>query len=244
MKIGGALYDLSQVTGGVLALGTVPARRVALLDAGAIRSVIEEDFDGGLAANAQVGRHGWAAVVSGSGVVSVDSSVTNHPGIYNLSTGGTINSWGGISLPGAGVLMPGTNVSIDYLWVVRVIPVDANTGYNVGMQGTQSTQAPTNGIYFQKLPGDTNYFCVCRNGGAETRVDSGVAVDTGYHNFRAVKGPTTSVGFYIDAILVATITASVPQALIFPLSAITNTAAAAKTLLFDYYGHTIDAIRG
>lgn len=58
---------------------------------------------------------------------------------------------------------------------------------------------------------DTNFMAVCKDGGSTTAVDTGVPIDTAAHTFNIVE--LTSAGdwfFYIDNLLVATISTSIP----------------------------------
>jgi hypothetical protein len=78
--------------------------------------------------------------------------------------------------------------------------------------GDMST-ASEDGAGFRALNGtDTNWQCVTCDGTTQNVVDSGVAVDGNWHDFRVVSddGGVTYY-FYIDDALVATVTANVPR---------------------------------
>lgn len=71
------------------------------------------------------------------------------------------------------------------------------------------------GIYFRHaLSG--NYFGVCRSGGVESTVDTGIAAALGeFHDLKMVVTGTTSVKVYIDGVLKGTITTNIPAAAMF-----------------------------
>jgi hypothetical protein len=71
---------------------------------------------------------------------------------------------------------------------------------------------PNVGLFFRAV-GVGNWFACSRNGGAVTATDAGVATDTNYHTFAiVVNAAGTSVGFYIDGVLKATIATNLPSA--------------------------------
>lgn len=67
------------------------------------------------------------------------------------------------------------------------------------------------GFRYSTNAGDTQYQCVCSNGAASTIVSSGVNADTSEHIFQFLVSGST-VTFYIDGTLVATISTNVPAA--------------------------------
>lgn len=67
------------------------------------------------------------------------------------------------------------------------------------------------GFRFSTIAGDTDWQCVVSNGTSKTVVSSGVAANTGSHYFAfKCNDAGSSVAFYIDGVLVATISADYP----------------------------------
>jgi hypothetical protein len=57
---------------------------------------------------------------------------------------------------------------------------------------------------------DTNFQAVCQNAGTQTVVDTGIPADTVAHDFRIDVDSASSITFYIDNVLVATIATNIP----------------------------------
>lgn len=55
-----------------------------------------DDLDCALATSGAIGRNGWSLNLSGSGAGAAIASETQHPGLYRLSTGATLNSVAGL----------------------------------------------------------------------------------------------------------------------------------------------------
>lgn len=100
--------------------------------------------------------------------------------------------------------------------------------------GNACTVAMNNGIYFEKLDANTNWFGVTNNAGVSTRTDTGVAVDTSFGYFE-IKKRTGAIGFWINGALVATNTTNIPTTDLNYCTQIINSAAANKTLDHEYY---------
>lgn len=83
---------------------------------------------------------------------------------------------------------------------------------------------------------DTNWIIRCRNGGAETVADSGVAPDTNYHVFRIECFPTGEVHFYIDGVETANspITTNIPPDYLMPYITLRTRTTSIKSIDIDY----------
>lgn len=67
------------------------------------------------------------------------------------------------------------------------------------------------GFRFSSVAGDANWKCVTADGSGETVTDSGVTADTKSHRFAfIVDDSVPNVKFYIDGVLVATVTTTLP----------------------------------
>ena len=191
-----------------------------------------DDFQQGLVASGTLGKLGWIT----AGTLGGLSSELNRPGLIQLTTtavSGTICR-----------LSPHNSTAIlceqrqDVTWIVRVNTVDANTLVRFGEGNSVAGNPPNNGAYFEKLDADTTWACVSRAGAVQTRVVTTVPVSAA---FVILKMSRTASGylFYINDVLVATITTNLPTVAnitgIAPYGFIINSAAANKTVDIDYF---------
>jgi len=197
------------------------------------QSVIElqEEFISGTTSSGNIGNLGWSLDLSTSGTYGLINAETNRPGLSQLATGTTIGSVPGIRLIGAVNLDTSNNFST--LYVVRLNTNDANTQVRIGVSTNPPTVPPTSGIYFEKLAADTNWFCVTRNGGVETRTDSGTAITTNFTT-QFIQRNTSNVIFILDRVQVCSHTTNIPSVDSTPTVNISTAAAASKTIDLDY----------
>lgn len=189
---------------------------------------LQDDFLTGTATSGSIGSMGW----SSSGTITSQVSTANWPGKYRLDTS---------SVSGTHVRINGlTSALIDpalythLIWRLALTQTDANTTVRIGAGNGVSANPPNDGIYFEKLDADTNWFVVTRAGGSQTRVDTGLATDTNVHVF-SYRRSSLGVEFYVDHVLVATTTTTIPTTFIGPFVYMINSAAASKTLDVDYF---------
>lgn len=175
----------------------------------ASRSIVigPEDYIGA----ATVGQSQFFPLVTGAGgSVTATADVGGHPGNLSLVMGTTSNTGYAASWTGAW-----TRVGYAALtWEAVAGPVSlgaAGADYNIfaGMIDT-ATAAPGNGAYF-KYNYNVNggrWECISNNGGSTTVVDSGVALTGGVFQKLTIAADAlgTSIKYYIDGVLVATIT--------------------------------------
>lgn len=166
--------------------------------------VVDEDFINGNNSSGLIGSSGWVA----AGTITLPGAEANAPGIYRFSTGASSGTVARLSMPTSVAFLPSNNHLL--LWRYRLNTNDANTTTRIGAANSVAGAPPSNGIYFEKLDGDSNWFCVTRAGGSQTRTDSGVAVDTGFHRFKYIR-TTAGVVFVIDDVPVVTHTATIPS---------------------------------
>lgn len=196
---------------------------------------LQDDFVTGGTASTTIGALGWTA----SGTITRIASELNRTGLYTVSTGAVSATFAGVYWFQNTALVASQNHSIQ--WYIRVNTNDANTLIRTGLMNSIVASPPTNGIYFEKLDADTNWFCVTRNGGVETRTDSGVAVSTNFVNHAYTRN-STGVFFRIDNALVCTHTTNVTNVAATPGIQILNSAALAKTMDLDYFQINITGI--
>lgn len=198
------------------------------------RNVIEiyDEFFSGTTSSGNTGQIGWIAagtITAGSGTIA------NHPGTIILDTGassGTVARINGSNPQGAQF---STTNPQSIVWIARATQVDANTTMRFGSGNSWGTSPPNDGVYFERLDGDTNWFAVTRSASSSaTRVDTGVVADTNWLRFR-IEQTSTSVLFYINDVLVGTQTTQIPSVYICPGAFIINSAAASKKMEIDFF---------
>lgn len=192
---------------------------------------LQEDF---ITASTGSGQIGVLGMGSAGGTSLYLPSIANHPGLFRRDTSaasGTIATL---------ILFPADSQAIDaastheILWILRLNTNDSNTTVRIGAANSPSANPPNNGIYLEKLDGDTNWFCVSRVGAVQTRTDSGVAVSTNFMNvmYRQVSG---SAVFFINNASICSHSTTMPTGQINPFTQIVNSSAASKTLDHDYF---------
>ena len=86
--------------------------------------------------------------------------------------------------------------------------------FHVGF-GLSSTNTSTYMVAFviDRTLSATNFVCITKRAGAQTTVDSGVKIDTEFHNFEfQINSDNSSIAFGIDGNLVAVINSNLPNA--------------------------------
>ena len=141
---------------------------------------VEDDFVSGIFVDGQIGALGWDATTqTGSGFVA-GTAQTGHPGILRLN--GAAAATASIILAPAATMQFHTSNDFDMLWIVNA---SSGAGGHIRLgfrddDGTDGQTAPTNGIYFEFIPGsDTNWFGVTNDGAGSTRTDMSVAFSSG-----------------------------------------------------------------
>lgn len=200
---------------------------------------VRDDFLGGAAATGLIGELGWQA---NGGATSTAGGVANEPGFYVISTGGTSNTTASIYTQGSSSVIAAG--SWDLAFRVRGDSKDGNTTMQVGLQDNVISVSPTNGSYFQALDGDTNWFCVTRSGGVQTRTDSGVAVSTSaFQMLRQVRTGNDSVTFSINGATVCSHTTNLHSVNTNTTVAIKNSAASNKNMAVGFFNLVIPVTR-
>lgn len=202
------------------------------------RSMIEvqEDFLTGLNTSGNIGSLSF----SGAGTNSFQASVADRLGIFRITTTAVAATTARINMASGNAIDPALPTALT--WIARLNTNDANTTTRIGSIEPVTASPPTNGIYLEKLDADTNWFCVTRSGGVQTRTDSGVAITTNFTVFSYNRN-SSGVTFQIDYTSVCgTHSTNIPTTFINPIVFIINSAAADKTLDIDYFQMQISGI--
>lgn len=191
-------------------------------------SMYQEDFNTGSNTSGGVGLLGWVV----AGTVANQPSEVNRPGIWRFDTGAAAGTISRLSFPNSSAFDSSSPHIIN--WIVRLNTNDGNTTMRSGAANSVAGNPPANGIYIEKLDADTNWFCVTRAAGVQTRTDSGIAVSTNFIKLNYRRN-SSGVEFRLNDALVCTHTTNIPTALISPYGFIINSAAASKTFDTDYF---------
>ena len=197
---------------------------------------VQDDFLAGIASSGSVGSLGW----NSTGSVISAASTGNNPGQYLLQTTAAISTVARINFHTSNIYAPALNHQIT--WIVKLNNNDANTTLRLGAQNSVGADPPNDGIYFEKLDADTNWFCVTRSGGVQTRTDSGIAVTTSFVTFQFTRN-SSGVMWKIDSGAVCgTHTTNITTTLLSPIVFIINSAAANKTVNVDYFQMILNSL--
>jgi len=196
---------------------------------------LQDDFIGGLTTSGAVGGLGWKL---SNGTVAVQVSEANRPGIVRRDTSAVSGTTAALLLYNSSLLFSMTQ-PINTTFITRLNTNDANTTVRQGLRDNSSGLQPTEGVYFEKVDADTNWFCISRMGGVETRTDSTIAVSTNFAKFQVSKN-SSGTTFKINGATVCNspVSTNQPTGLNNFTVNITNSAAASKTIDIDYFDLT------
>lgn len=174
--------------------------------------VLFDDFVTQSTETGEVGFLNWSFT---NGSIVAANNQQNHPGIQRRTGGTTANQVASFYL-GAAV---GTTVFRfdefdEFTWIFAQAAAGiADTTWQFGILSAMGNIAPAHGVYLEKLPADTNWFFVCRNGGVQTRVNSGVAANTtAWIKIKVRRVSAAEVAFSINGGAEVSITTNIPDA--------------------------------
>ena len=193
---------------------------------------LQDEFTSGSTGNGTTGNLGFGTA---NGTTTGQASVANRIGIIRRDTSAVSGTIAVIFLNST------TSTAINpanvhrVVWVDRLNTNDANTTVRIGSINSVTVSPPAEGIFLEKLDADTNWFCVTRAAGVQTRTDSTIAVTTNFAIF-SYTANSSGVQFSIDNVNVCGLqTTNIPTVFINPATQIVNSAAASKTIDMDYF---------
>ena len=192
---------------------------------------LQEDFVTGMNSSGVIGHLNWFTT---GGTTSSASDPPTELGYIRKATSAVSGTVASLLI--SGNQSNWTRDSVHHLlYRVRLNSNDSNTTVRIG-ESSVCTVSPisTNGVYFEKLDSDTTWFGVTKSGGTETRTDTGVSVSTSWTYF-SMNVTSTSVEFFINNVLVATNTTTIPTGSVSSCAHIVNSSAADKTFDIGYY---------
>lgn len=178
--------------------------------------IIFEDYDGGVLYYTLYSTWHWYDVNSNAALIGSGTSNAGYPGRFTYrSAAGSTHVMRPYQINSPNWFL-NTDSFDSYITFAQDYSGGTNTSdVRVGYVGNiSSAMPPANGIYFETLAADTNWFLVTRAAGAQTRTDTGVARDDSstMHKFRLRRVNGTTIGATVDAGSEVTATANIPTA--------------------------------
>ncbi len=191
-----------------------------------------EDFISNSLSSGGIGKMGWK--FTGGTITEVDSADVGHPGVVRRDTGAGAGTASYMYLFSTSIhaILPAE--TFDTTWIIKLDQTDTDTAVRFGLQSTNANP-PSDGIFFEKVYADTNWFAVCRASAAQTRSDMSVATAVAWVALRIRRINGTTIGFTINNGTEVTINSNVPTAGLSPLCLIINQSAVSKTVQIDYW---------
>lgn len=121
------------------------------------------------------------------------------------------------------------------LWLVAHNALTVNDTLWCGYGSSMSGGNPTDGCFFRAV-GNANWFAVNRAGGVETATDTGIAASTTIRGFEVIPTSTTSVTYYIDGVLKATVSTNAPATTTLMRFRLASTVSSSSTRIGPYMG--------
>ena len=194
---------------------------------------LEDDFVSGTATNGQIGALGWG---SSNGTVATLPSTSSNIGIVQKSTGAVANTVSSIQL----LLLNNAVISASFnhtiTFIVRPTTVDTDIEMRIGMFSAVTSNPPLNGIYFEKLSGDTTWFGATIRNGVSSRINTGIPITTNFATFSYNYNPTRdSVIFSYNNEAVGEHFTDIPSLPLDPSIHVINLVGAEKIFQLDYF---------
>ena len=204
----------------------------------------EEFIGGGDCYNnvTNISKLGWivASTNGGETLSCTTATAFDRPGTVSINTGTITGNEAALWLPN-GAIHPGSTFTARFFFKLTSA---TNTQGLVGLVNNvwQSNSGTTSGLYLEKELADNNWFATTESSGTRTRVDTGLAVNTGWVVAQIRRIDTTTIGFKIAATVAAlstatefTITSNIPPGLLIPAFMVKNTTTTAREMAVDFY---------
>jgi hypothetical protein len=204
-------------------------------------TITVDEFEFASTETGEIGEMGWGFT---NGTFNLVNPESGHPGTCRRASTAVAATVASV-FPGGGGATPTHRFDqIDeQTWIIK--PVTADTDYDLrfGWSSDFTSATASNGVYFEKLAADTNWFGVSRTSGSQTRTDLGVAFAASWFKLRMRRIDASTVGFSINGGSETTIAATIPpgsNVLLFGFHIIPQSANA-RSVDVDWYGHRLVA---
>lgn len=182
---------------------------------------------------------GWVCTATLSTGARALTLVTNHVGVWNFNTGTTINSTvkAGYSQGNALNTSAGFNTTqVRYYEFVFLLTPLTNVNLYLGLAGNWLTLGTQFALLQYQSAVSPNWEIATETpGAANTTVNTGLAANSSWHvaGFEHVFQPAEAWNFYLDGVLIGTISTNLPAGLLMPGFYLQTTTIASKFLLVD-----------
>ncbi len=205
-------------------------------------SSIEDEMAG--AASGGIGSWGWTNV--GAGTTGYFATEAQHPGIAGVTSSGT-GLCGMIGSPvDIGTLHP-NSANFDLHMIAKASSgSDATTMYRIGWGNDPTADPPDDGLWYEKLYADTQWFAVTSLGGTKSRTAI-ASVTVNWVHFRILRHYTSTSGWVIGSFgmnetlnaVLFNLNGAWPTTLLSPFLQVRNSAGSVRTFRADYFRQTI-----
>ncbi len=207
-------------------------------------SEVEDEFVGANATSGSIGAWGWTTF--GAGSAAYGATEAQHPGVFSVTSSGSglCGMYG--SPAGIGTLHL-NSANFDLLSIVKAVSgSDSTSTYRVGWGNDPTVDPPQDGIWFEKLAADTQWFGVTSLGGTKSR-SAIVNVTVSWVRQRIVRRATGTTGFVTGSLLsnqnlnaiLFNLAGAWPTDPVSPFIQVRNSASIARTFSIDYMRQTI-----
>jgi len=184
----------------------------------------------------------WDLRSSGTASACAGVAVTDHPGVIKMETGTDSGGKCSANYGYFGTNSPQWNVNSDrfsyfaYIYINALATVSDDYDYYIGPSDGWVFGTPFNGVYFRYYRSTSlNWLATAMASGSSTSTDTGIPVTTGWHKVQ-ISGDSTSLDFYIDEVLGATVTTNIPSSpLMINTNLIFKTAGTTSVLFYQDY---------
>ena len=169
-------------------------------------------------------------------------SESGHPGISRITTTATTNNVAALSLIPSRQLFVASD-TFDATFIIRLNNSTCGSKVGFSFNTTQAEEFPSaEGIYFEKLIADSNWFVVTRTSATQTRTDTTIAVSTNFIKFRIRRIDASTIGFTVNDGTEIEHTTNIPTGALHAQVPIETGAAAAKTIDIDFFQMAITGL--
>lgn len=199
--------------------------------------VYTDHFCFGSTETGEVGELGWSFT---GGTAAYIAPQDGRPGILSrtsAATSGSVTSLYPLSAANIGLLLKSNLQEVS--WSFHQ-PGNTNVAtYRIGVASDAAGNPPSDGLYLESLPTNTNWFTVRRRAGSETRQDTGIPVSNAWTDLRIRRVGADNWEFYVNggAFQVIYTIGNIPleTTALLPFSQVIPNSANARTLNHDFF---------
>lgn len=201
-----------------------------------------DDFIRGGITTGTLGELSWALSQSAAAGLTIQATVTDHPGILRNTTGATSGNNSRVHLnntaTGSSVM---ANQVADFMWIVSV-PTITSIIVKVGICQDASDGAAgtygTNAVWFEfSSAANANWRAFTRSGStSSTALNTTVAVTAGnWYVLRAVRNGTSNWEFFVNGVSRGTIATNLPTTAVNVACTVQTATGSARSVDIDYF---------